>query len=86
MARLEKLKCSQNRGLRICLGVNGYVSTITLHRLAKIPQLHVSVISNLKKYMFLQPNNLNYVVDRQIYTRAHNATIYATCIPKMKKI
>ena len=83
--KLVKLKRSQNRGLRICLDVNGYISTVALHRLAVIPQIHVRVISNLKKYMFLQQNNDNYVVNRQINTRAHDATVYETCIPKIEK-
>ena len=35
--------------------------------------------------MYLQQINLKYVVDRQINTRAHDATVFETCIPHIEK-
>ena len=35
--------------------------------------------------MFLQQNNPRYRIDRPIVTRAHDASILETCIPKIEK-
>ena len=51
--RLDKLKRTQNRGLRICLNTQGFLSTENLHRAAGIAQLYIRRSSNLKKiYVF----------------------------------
>ena len=39
--KLEKLKRTQNRGLRTCLGICGRIGTLDLHRIAQVPQLHI---------------------------------------------
>ena len=56
-----------------------------LYMLAGIPQLVVRTDSTLKKFMFLQQSNDIYVVNRQINTRAHDAIVFETCIPKIGK-
>ena len=81
--RLDKLKRTQNRGLRICL--NKHVDSDNLHRVAGIAELHVRRCSNIKKYMFLQKHNVNIVKKTVIHTRAYDAVIYKTCIPKIEK-
>ena len=53
--------------------------------LAGIPQLAVRTDSTLKKFMYLQQSNDIYVVNRQINTRAHDAIVFQTCIPKIGK-
>ena len=68
MNKLDKLKHTQNRGLKVCLGKHGRISTSELHRLAGVPQLYARTCSMLKKYMFLQQNDHRYVVNRQINT------------------
>ena len=83
--RLDKLKRTQNRGLKICLGLHVRFDTLQLHKLADVPQLYVTRQSNLKKYMFLQQNNEKYVIQRNIPTRTHGATVFETCIPKNEK-
>ena len=35
--------------------------------------------------MFLQQDYKKYVIDRPIQTRAHGATVYETCKPKIEK-
>ena len=35
--------------------------------------------------MYLQQDNAKFVVDRQIATRAHDAIVFETCIPKIEK-
>ena len=83
--KLDKLKRTQNRGLKVCLNIDNIINTIQLHQFAGIPQLQVRRASNLKKYMYLQQNNTKYVVHRDIPTQAHHATIFETCIPKIEK-
>ena len=83
--RLDKLQRIQNRGLRICLSRNDYVSTEMLHHHTIIPKLYIRRRSNLKKFMYLQQDNTRYVVNRQIPTHAHDATVFETCIPKIEK-
>ena len=83
--RLDRLQRIQNRGLRVCLGIQGYISTVILHQTAGVPKLSVKRCSNLKKYMYVQQNNPKYRIDREIPTRAHDATMLETCIPKIEK-
>ena len=83
--KLDKLKRTQNRGLKICLLLNQRIGTADLHRQAGITQLYNRRCSNPKKYMYLKQNNTKYVIDRQIPTRAHAATVLETCIPKIEK-
>ena len=71
--RLDKLKRTQK------------IDTLELHRQAGISQLCTRRQSNLKKYMYLQQDNVKYVVDRNIPTRAHGATVFETCIPRIEK-
>ena len=85
ICKLDKLKRTQNRGLRICLQISGKIGTVNLHRQAGVAQLYIRRSSNLKKYMFLQQENKKYVINRPIQTRAHGATVYETCIPKIEK-
>ena len=56
--RLDKLKCTQNRGLKICMNIRNKIGTVDLHRLAGVAQLYVRRCSNLKKYMYLQQENI----------------------------
>ena len=81
--RFDKIQRIQNRGLRICLARNDYVLTEMVHRLSIIPKLYIRRSSNLKKYMYLQQGNIKYVVNQHIPTRAHDATVFVTCIPKI---
>ena len=83
--KLLKLQRIQNRGLKICLSIKERIRTINLHQQASVPQLFVRRCSNLKKYMFLQQNNPRYRIDRPIVTRAHDASVLETCIPKIEK-
>ena len=83
--KLLKLQRIQNRGLKICLSIKERIRTVTLHQQASVPQLSVRRCSNLKKYMFLQQNNPKYRIDRHIVTRAHDAMVLETCMPKIEK-
>ena len=50
--RLEKLKRTQNKGLRICL--NNHENSDNLHRVAGIAELHMRRCSNINKYVFAE--------------------------------
>ena len=85
ITKMSKLKRTQNRGLKMCLGIYEHISDEDLHILAGIPQLSTRTVSTLKKFMFAQQGNEKYVVNRQINTRAHDATVFETCIPNIEK-
>ena len=82
---LDKLQKLQNRGLRICTNENFYIPVILLHQRCYIPNLVTRRTCNLRKYMYKQQNNVDIVVNRNIRTRRHDATVYETCIPMLEK-
>ena len=82
---LDKHQSLQNRGLRICINENQYISTEMLHQRCEVPNLEARRIYNLRKYMFRQKENQNLVVQREIRTRRHDAVIFETCRPILEK-
>ena len=82
---LEKLQKLQNRGLRICTNENYYVPVILLHQRCTVPNLLTQRTCNLRKYMYKQQTNTDIVVNRNIHTRRHAATIFETCRPELEK-
>ena len=82
---LDKLQKLENRGLRICANENFYIPVILLHQRCSIPNLVTRRTCNLRKYMYKQQNNDDIVVNRNIRTRRHDATVYETCIPMLEK-
>ena len=81
LSNLQKL---QNRGLRICLNNQIYVSRIQLHQSCKVSPLKLRRICNLRKYMFRQKKNQEIVIQREIRTRRHDAVIFETNRPNIE--
>ena len=79
--RLQKL---QNRGLRICINTQEYMSRVQLHQCCMVFPLKSRRKVNLRKYMFKQKTNLDIVVNRNIRTRRHDAVIFETSIPNLE--
>ena len=81
LSRLQKL---QNRGLRICLKNQEYVSRIQLHQLCKVSPLKLRRKYNLRKFMFKQKQNKEITINRVIRTRRHDAILFETCRPNLE--
>ena len=83
LSRLQKL---QNRGLRICLNTQGYISRIQLHLSCKVFPLKRRRKINLRKYMYKQKENQDIVVNRNIRTRRHDAVVFEMCKPNLELV
>lgn len=79
---LDKLQIIQNKSLRRCLGLDYLHPTILTHREAKLSQLHRRRVMHLYNFMFKQKKNQDIVNLRDVRTRAHDAVLFTTIIPK----
>ena len=84
-AKLEKLQKLQNRGLRLVLRVEDRVPVILIHQQAKISKLNARREAHLRQFMFKQQGNMSIVNQRDVRTRAHDAILFTTLIPKNEK-
>ena len=72
---LDDLQYAQNRCLKICLKVDHLTDTEFVHAKAKIPMLKYRRLAHLHNFMYKRAQNLEYTVNRNIPTRAHQAPI-----------
>ena len=78
---LGKLQILQNRALRICLNRQEHIPTIVMDRECKIAKLEVRRIAHLRMFMLKQKQNEQIVNRRNVYTRAHDATLFVIIRP-----
>ena len=83
--KLDKLQRLQNQALRVALNVNMRFPVILLHQQAKISNLEVRRQAHLRNFMFKQKSNVDLINSRNVRTRAHDAILYKTLIPKNEK-
>ena len=79
---LEKLQIVQNKALRMSLGLDHMYPTLLTHQQAGISRLEPRRNMHLLNFMYKQQSNLTLVNNREVYTRAHDATIFLTIKPK----
>ena len=82
---LNKLQKLQNRALRICCGHRNMLTTYEMHHEAKLSKFMNRRTQHVYNFMFKQKNNEKLVDDRNIRTRAHDAILYITVLPKCEK-
>ena len=75
----------QNRGLRLVLRVEDRVPVIMIHQQAKISKLNARREAHMRQFMFKQQQNMSIVNQRDVRTRAHDAILFTTLIPKNEK-
>ena len=82
---LNKLQTLQNRALRICFGNRVLINIDEMHRQAKLCKLEKRRNIHVYNFMFKQKENQDIVDVREICTRAHDAILFNTIIPKCEK-
>ena len=82
---LDKIQKLQNRGLRICYGHGNPMSVDDMHIEANICKLQIRRTQHVYNLMFKQKSNKQLVDVRNIRTRAHDAILYNTNMPKCEK-
>ena len=82
---LEKLQILQNRALRICLNRQGHIPVILLHRECKLAKLEARRIAHVRMFMYKQKGNEMIVNNMEIHTRAHDALLFTTILPRNEK-
>ena len=82
---LNKLQKLQNRGLRICFGHRNVLSIDNMHIESNLTKLQIRRTQHVYNFMFKQKSNKHLVDIRNIRTRAHDAILYNTVMPKCEK-
>ena len=80
--RLDKIQRLQNRAFRLILRVEDKIPVILLHQRTKLSNLKVRREAH---FMFKQQNNLEIVNVLNVRTRAHDAMVFTTLLPKNEK-
>lgn len=73
---LNKLQKLQNRGLRICLRCNERQPVHLLHTTTNVPMLINRRKTHLRNFMFKRLSNSNYIDNRELITRYHDAPLF----------
>ena len=82
---LSKIQKLQNRGLRICFGHRNILSIDDMHTEAKLVKLEIRRTHHVYNFMFKQKLNQSVVDNRNIRTRAHDAILYESNMPRCEK-
>ena len=82
---LDKLQKLQNQGLRICFGYRNVLTIDEMHIESNICKLQTRRTQHVYNFMFKQTNNKRIVDERNIRTRAHDAVLFNTNMPKCEK-
>ena len=81
-AILDKMQIVENRALRMSLGLDYRFPVIPTHQRAAISKLEPRRKMHLVNFMYKQQSNPVLVNDRNVYTRAHDATLFLCIKPK----
>ena len=79
---LDKLQKLQNKCLRICLGKERRFNTDATHKLANTPFLKDRRGAHILNFMYRRKNRIELLNTLQIRTRAHDAPLFKTKIPR----
>ena len=82
---LKKIQTLQNRCLRTCVFKNYHIPVKDLHEICTVSTLNMRRIMHLKLFMFKQRENMNFVNNRKVNTRAHDAILFVTKRPNSEK-
>ena len=81
-AILDKMQIIQNKALRMSIGLDYLYPVILTHQHAAISKLEPRPRMHIANFMFKQQNNPDIVNKRNVYTRAHDATLFLCIKPK----
>ena len=81
-AILEKMQIVENKALRMCKGLEYRYPVIPTHQLAKISKLEPRRKMHLVNFMYKQQSNSDLINNRNVFTRAHDATLFLCIKPK----
>ena len=79
---IDKLQKLQNKCLKICKGKERRFSNDAIHKLLKVPMLKDRREAHLLNFMYLRKNKVYLLNNREIRTRAHDAPLFKTKIPR----
>lgn len=81
-AILDRMQIVQNKALRMCLGLDYLYPTVLTHQRAAISKLEPRRRMHLVNFMYKQQSNQDIVNNRNVFTRAHDATLFLCFKPK----
>ena len=79
---LDKLQQVQNKCIKTCMLVNTRTNTGLIHSHAKIPMLENRRKVHLRNFMFQLKSHPNLLCTNDVHTRARDAPLFKTCIPR----
>ena len=86
-ADLEKLQKLQNRCLKLCLGQHRLFSTNRVHKEAEVPFLGDRRAAHTLNFMYKRKETRKDLLNRrEIRTRAHDAPLFQTHIPRCQAV
>ena len=83
--QLKKLQTLQNRALRICLNTRIDTPIEILHQSVQLQKLIPRRESHILNFMFKNKNNKDFLNQRNIRTRLHDAPVFSTSKPILEK-
>ena len=81
---LDKLQRLQNKCLKICKGYGRRFDTDRLHTITKVPLLKKRRFAHINNFMHSKLNQVSWVDNRVIGTRAHDAPMFKVKIPRIE--
>ena len=72
----------QNRGLKICLGVEARTRTSDVHLRSKVARLADRRVAHLRNYMYKRSQDESYLDKREVNTRERDANVFKVFIAK----
>ena len=82
---LNKLQTLQDRALQICFKPQNNIPKEILHQSAQLATLEKRRDAHLLNFMYKNKNNIDYINNRNIRTRLHDAPVFLTTKPTCEK-
>ena len=79
---LRKIQRIQNRGLKICLGVEARTRRSDVHLSSKVARLADRRVAHLRNYMYKRSQDESYLDKREVNTSERDAKVFKVFIPK----
>ena len=79
---ISKLQKMQNKCLKICMGKERRFSSDAIHKLSNVPFLTDRREAHVLNFMYVRKSRVHLLNNREIRTRAHDAPLFETSIPR----